>query len=94
MPEDTLQALHDHLEATGELPVESSASHYLGEAQAVVADASKPGTPDSVVRQRVEQAADLIGHVEETGDQRADAHVAAAEAYAQRVLESLDSPDA
>ncbi|MFC3476779.1 hypothetical protein [Halobacterium litoreum] len=75
MSDKRLRELHDHLAATGELPVERSASHYLGEAEAVVADALKPGTSDEVVRQRVEQARELLGHVDGTGDGRADDHV-------------------
>lgn len=78
MSDQRLRELHDHLEATGELPVERSASHYLGEAEAVVADALKPGASEAVVRRRVEQARELLGHVDGTGDERADEHVAAA----------------
>jgi len=73
--DERLRELHDHLEATGELPVERSASHYLGEAEAVVADALKPGTDAEVVRRRVEQARDLLSNIEETGDDRADERV-------------------
>jgi len=36
--EDRLRALHDHLAATAERPVETDASRWLGEAEAVAAD--------------------------------------------------------
>jgi hypothetical protein len=86
VPEDRLRELHDHLEATGELPVETTASRYLGEAEAVVADASKPGTSQDVVVSRVEQARDLLSNVDGTGDERADEHVAAARACCAAIL--------
>jgi hypothetical protein len=85
--DDDLRTLHDHLAATGELPVDTPASHYLGEAEAVVADALKAGTPDSVVRDRVEQAQELLSAVEATGSDAADEHVAAARERCQSILE-------
>lgn len=91
-PCDQLQTLHDHLEATGERPVERSASHYLGEAEAVVADALKPGTSEDVVRQRVEQARELLSHVDGTGDEVADEHVTAARERCAAVLGETDEP--
>ncbi|WP_336037928.1 hypothetical protein [Halobacterium yunchengense] len=87
MPEDELELLHGHLEATGERPVETTASRYLGEAEAVVADALAPGTPESVVRERVAQARDLLSHVEGTGDQTADEHVDAARVLCDALLD-------
>ena len=86
MPEDDLEALYDHLAATGELPVETSASRYLGEAEAVVEDALEPDTPDAVVRSRVQQARELLSHVDETGDEEADRLVAAARARCAGLL--------
>lgn len=87
MSDNDLQALHDHLEATGERPVETTASRYLGEAEAVVADALRPGTSPSVVETRVQQARELLAHVDSTGDDRADNHVAAARELCNRILE-------
>lgn len=78
MPDERLRELHEHLEATGERPVETTASRYLGEAEAVVADALRPGTSPDVVQARVEQASDLLANVDATGDERADERVAAA----------------
>lgn len=87
MSDDDLQALHDHLEATGERPVETTASRYLGEAEAVVADALRPGTSPPVVETRVQQARELLAHVDATGDERADSHVAAARELCTRILD-------
>ena len=87
MPDDRLRELHDHLGATGELPVETSASRYLGEAEAVIADALGPGTPDEAVERRVDQARELLGQVEQTGSEEADEHVAAAKRLARALAE-------
>lgn len=87
MTDERLRELHDHLAATGELPVERTASHYLGEAEAVVEDALAPGTADAVVEQRVEQARELLSNVDATGDERADEHVTAARACCADLLE-------
>ena len=83
---EDLRALHDHLAATGELPVERTASHYLGEAEAVVADALAPSADEDVVRRRVAQARDLLSEVQQTGDEAADEHVAAARERCERIL--------
>ncbi|SFR99498.1 hypothetical protein SAMN05216559_2218 [Halomicrobium zhouii] len=73
-----LAALHDHLAATGELPVERSASRWLGEAEALAADLRESDLPADVVADRLATIEKLLGEVEETGDERADEHVAAA----------------
>ena len=86
MTDERLRELHDHLAATGELPVERSASHYLGEAEAVIEDALAPDTSEAVVERRVEQARELLSNVEETGDERADEHVEAARACCADLL--------
>ncbi|MDH5019932.1 hypothetical protein [Halobacterium rubrum] len=83
---DDLRALHDHLAATGERPVDRTASHYLGEAEAVVADALAPDAGEDVARKRVEQARELLSNVDGTGDDAADEHVAAARTLCDRVL--------
>lgn len=88
--DDELRALHDHLAATGELPVERTASHYLGEAEAVVADALAPNADDDVVQRRVAQARDLLSNVEDTGDEAADEHVGAARELCDVILDADD----
>ncbi|HZD44085.1 MAG TPA: hypothetical protein VE134_08535 [Methanomicrobiales archaeon] len=80
--------LHDHLEATASLPVATRPSRYLGEAQAVVEDAK--GAPESVVKKRVSQAAELLSHVERTGNEKADGHVERARELTTRILSELN----
>ncbi|MCU4800017.1 hypothetical protein OB920_06500 [Halobacteria archaeon HArc-gm2] len=75
---DDLAALHDHLAATAELPVERSASRWLGEAEALAADLRESDLPDDVVADRLATIEELLSAVDETGDERADEHVAAA----------------
>lgn len=82
-----LRELHDHLRATAERPVERTASAHLGEAQAVAGDiAEDPNVSPSVVRGRVETVSDLLSHVDETGDDEADEHVAAARELVEEIL--------
>ncbi|SFR76296.1 hypothetical protein SAMN04487947_4250 [Halogeometricum rufum] len=82
-----LRELHDHLAATAERPVERTASAHLGEAEAVAGDvANDPSVSPSVVETRVETVGDLLSHVDETGDDEADDHVAAARELVETIL--------
>lgn len=76
--EPLLRELHDHLAATGELPVETEASRWLGEAEAVAADVVDGEAPPAAVETRIRQVRDLLSNVDETGSAAADEHVAAA----------------
>jgi len=78
MDDDRLQELHEHLAATGERPVERTASRWLGEAEAVASDIAHGGVDPAVCRERLGELEDLLGNVEGTGDQQADEHVDAA----------------
>jgi len=80
----TLEALHDHLAATAERPVERTASRWLGEAEAVAADARHIEDP-AVVRERIAEVAKLLSNVDGTGDEAADEHVAAARSLAEEL---------
>ncbi|UPV76100.1 hypothetical protein M0R89_08605 [Halorussus limi] len=79
--------LHVHLEATAELPVETRASQWLGEAEAVCEDAVGPDVPEAVVEKRVEQVGMLLSNVERTGSEAADERVAAA----RELVEEIES---
>ena len=83
--DDRLGALHDHLAATAELPVETDASRWLGEAEAVAADVARGDPPPSAVETRVGQVRELLSHVEGTGNEAADAHVEAARELAEAI---------
>ena len=80
-----LRALHDHLAATAERPVETDASRWLGEAEAVAADVAGGDAPTAAIETRMEQVRDLLAHVEGTGDEEADEHVAAARDLAESI---------
>lgn len=79
--------LHEHLEATAHRPVETRASQYLGEAEAIAEDAVGPNVPESVVEKRVEQVSMLLSNVDSTGDDEADDHLAAA----RELVEEIES---
>ena len=86
MEDDHLQDLYDHLAATGERPVERTASRWLGEAEAIAGDVADGDLPPEVQRERLENVEHLLANVEGTGDEAADEHVAAAEAILDEVL--------
>ncbi|MFB6075148.1 MAG: hypothetical protein ABEJ89_09055 [Haloarculaceae archaeon] len=73
-----LEALHAHLAATAERPVERTASRWLGEAEAVARDLAEGDPAEAVVQERLATVADLLAAVDGTGDAAADEHVAAA----------------
>lgn len=90
-----IESIAEHLTATAELPVDPTASPYLGEASAVAADAVaaiREGN-DTVVARRVQQVHDLLSHVDETGHSEADDHVAAALDLALQELDRTDERD-
>jgi hypothetical protein len=82
--EERLQALHDHLAATAERPLEASANRWLGEAEAVAADALVAEDPVAV-RKRVAQVRELLSNVDGTGDEAADRHVDQARSLAEAI---------
>ena len=86
MDDDRLQELYDHLAATGERPVERTASRWLGEAEAIAGDVADGDLPPEVQQERLEKVEHLLANVEGTGDEAADEHVAAAEAILDEVL--------
>lgn len=85
MSDDARQALHRHLAATAELPVERHASRVLGEAEAV-ADDLRDCDP-SVAAERAAVVLELLDEIDGTGHDEADEHVAAAREAAGRVAE-------
>lgn len=85
--DELLASLHDHLEATAELPLDESANRLLGEAEAVAADAAQGDISNDVARERVEKVSELLAEVDGTGHDDGDQHVAAARRAADRILE-------
>lgn len=85
---ERVAALHDHLAATAELPVDREASLWLGEAEAVAADLRGASADPETVRERVGHVVDLLTRVEGTDHPAADEHVAAARELARSLLDS------
>jgi hypothetical protein len=83
-----VESLHDHLETTQELPVETTASRWIGEAEAVVADVVG-GAPEAAIEKRVGQARHLLENVEGTGAPEADDHVERARELVERIEERI-----
>jgi hypothetical protein len=85
---ELVEELHHHLTATQELPVETTASRWIGEAEAVVGDVVG-GAPEPAIEKRVGQASHLLENVEDTGDPTADDHVAQAKTLVDRIERRL-----
>lgn len=88
--ETILVAIHDHLAECLELPVERTASRWIGEAEAVARDLVESDLEDAVVAEGLGHVRDLLAEVEETGDERADEHVERAKALTATALDGLE----
>jgi len=86
---DPVAALHEHLAATEELPVEREAGWRIGEAQALAAEIAAGADEETVVR-RAGEIRTLLAEVDGTGDAEADDHVAAARELADRIANRPD----
>jgi hypothetical protein len=87
---DPLAALHDHLAATEERPVEREAGWRLGEAQALAAEIADGGVDDATVVRRADEIRTLLAAIDGTGDPEADDRVAAARELANRIANRAD----
>ncbi|ELY57690.1 hypothetical protein [Natronolimnohabitans innermongolicus] len=91
MTDDSLEArtrrLHDHLEATAELPIDRQANRWLGEAEAIARDAASHDLEREVVVDRVRKVQRLLSEVDETGHDEADDHLEAAKACCEAILD-------
>ena len=85
---DRTQRLHQHLEATAELPIDREANRWLGEAEAIASDVATSDLEAATVHERVEKINHLLAAVDETGHDEADDHLEAATQVAAAILES------
>lgn len=79
--------LHDQLAATEELPIDSRANRWLGEAQAV-ADDIRGDVSEDVRRTGAGQVLNLLDSIEDTGHDRADEHVERARLLAEELTQA------
>ena len=87
---DPVAALHEHLAATEERPVEREAGWRLGEAQALAAEIANAGVDDATVARRADEIRGLLTEIDRTGDRVADDHVDAARELANRIASRAD----
>ncbi|NHN43106.1 hypothetical protein G9C85_15925 [Halorubellus sp. JP-L1] len=88
---DLLATLHSHLEATGECAVAPKESRWLGEAEAIAADLRYAEDLDAAtVRERAEKVRRLLGEVDDTGNEDANEHLAAANRCLDRLDDALE----
>lgn len=86
-PHALVTALHEHLEATQERPVERMASRWIGEAEAVAGDIAGADVTEDVIHERVGHVEELLAHVESTEDELADEHLGTAKELTRQILE-------
>lgn len=80
-------ALHAHLAATEELPIDPTANRWLGEAQAAAADVADGSAPDAVVTKRARQVVRLLESAGDLDNDDAVQHVGAALTIARELVE-------
>ncbi|RXK50001.1 hypothetical protein [Halorientalis pallida] len=83
-------ALHTHLAATEELPIDPTANRWLGEAQAAAADVADGSAPDAVVTKRARQVVHLLESAGDLDNDTAVRHVDAALAMAEELVKRGD----
>jgi hypothetical protein len=76
---DLLTELRERLTATEELPVDRTASRWIGEAEALAKDIETADMSAEVTMKRLSQIDDLLEHVDRTENPAADEHLTAAE---------------
>ncbi len=86
-PTAAVDRLAEHLIATAERPVPPATNRWLGEAEAVARDAATDGLEPETRNKRVKQVEQLLASADETGDELADRHIAAAVGCCQVILE-------
>ena len=88
--ERKVMQVHEHLTATQELPVERTASRWIGEAEAITDDIVGTEADSAVIHRRLSHVVDLLDNVDTTGNETADEHVMAAIEVAREVVDSAD----
>lgn len=83
-----LETLHDHLEATEQLPIDRTANRWLGEAQAITEDLLVGDPDEETVCRRVEKVLGLLEEVDDTGSEAGDERVTAAKTAAREILDA------
>ena len=86
-PDAAVDALAEHLIATADRPVPPATNRWLGEAEAVARDAASDGLDAETRDKRVRQVQGLLESADETGDEIADSHIAAAAACCRVLIE-------
>ncbi|MCL9816152.1 hypothetical protein [Natronocalculus amylovorans] len=86
-----LDALCEHLIATGEQPIDPATNRWLAEAEAVARDAASDGISPDAQTKRIQQVQMLLESADEISEPTAAAHVAAAVDCCVQLLSENDS---
>ncbi len=88
--DEKIEKIHEHLTATQDLPVERTASRWIGEAEAIARDLVEAEADSEVVHRRLRHVLELLDNVDETGNEMANEHVMIAMHVAREVIEPTD----
>ncbi len=83
---DRVRALHDHLVATAELPIDRETNRWLGEAEAVARDVATNELDPETTTMRVQQVQHLLAEADEPDHDEATAHLTAARELCAELL--------
>ncbi len=81
-----IDTLIEELVATREMPVDTTASRWIAEAEAVAKDLEMTQADDQVLRRRLTHVKELIDNIEETDNPAVDEHLENAMDVLERVL--------
>lgn len=84
--DDRLSELREELTATEELPVDRTASRWIGEAEALAKDIESADTNSEVILDRLSQIEHLLENVDTTENAVADEHLTAAKSLLDEML--------
>ncbi|USZ72291.1 hypothetical protein [Natronosalvus halobius] len=84
--EARLRRLHDHLEATAELPIDRRTNRWLGEAEAVARDAAENDLDEATSRKRVRQVRHLLAEADLPEHEQAKGHLESARELCTAIL--------
>lgn len=82
---ELVSAIHSHLEATEQLPLDAVTNRWLGEAQAVAADIATGDVSPAVASARAEHVVQLLENAGDIDDPEASEHVAASLSLAREL---------
>ena len=90
--DERVRAIHNHLVATAELPIDRETNRWLGEAEAVARDAATNELDRPTTEKRIRQVRSLLDSASDPDHEEAAAHLENARNLAAAVVTDDDEP--